>query len=226
MWQWLRSLRNRGTGDRHSLPYVDPLRAGRHPFQIYMLALCLAASLPYLFGYATAESVEKQLPVWLALAWGITLLTGSGIALVGSFWRGSIANALTMERLGLNFTGGAAVVYGLCVLGARSVLAPVFVAGIGVGYLLLKVPVTRWSEHTNKVVADLLTASGVCIIIGLTVMTLLTPALHVLVGAFIIIGFGLSCLKRAKDIARIFHRANESNPRQVLREGEQRSEVS
>lgn len=218
MWQWLRALRNRSAVDDRPLPYVDPLRAGRHPFQIYMLALCVLASLPFLFGYATAEAVEKQLPLWLAFAWGMTMLFGASVALLGSFWSGSIANALTMERFGLAFTGGAALVYGLCVVGARSAVAPLFVVGVYVGYLLLRVPVTRWSDHTNQRVADLMTGGGVLLMLTSGAALAFTPAVVVLTGAFIILGFGLSCLTRAKDIAAIFHRANDPHAAPILRE--------
>lgn len=220
MWKYLRALRNRGADDERPLPYVDPLKAGRHPFQIYMLALCVVAGAPYLFGYATAEAVEKQLPVFIATTWGVLLFFGATIALLGSFWKGSIANALTAERVGLSLTGGSALVYGLCVVGARSLIAPLLVVGIHLGYTLMRVPITntRLSDRATRVVGDLLTILGIVLIVGNLAVLMFTPALVVLVGAFIILGFGLSCLTRARDIAAIFHRANEKDSNRVLRE--------
>ncbi len=220
MWKYLRALRNRSANDDRPLPYVDPLRAGRHPFQIYMLSLCVVSGAPYLLGYATAEAVERQLPVFLAMAWGIMLFFGAAIALVGSFWRGSIANGLTMERFGLSLTGGAALVYGLCVVGARSFVAPALVVGIHIGYLLLRMPIKndRFSVRATRRIGDLLTVLGIVLITANLVALLLTPALEILVGAFIIIGFGLSCLTRSRDIGAIFKRANEDDSNRVLRE--------
>lgn len=220
VWKYLRALRARSSDDLRPLPYIDPLHAGRHPFQIYMLALCVVSGAPYLFGYATAEAVEKQLPVFLALAWGLMLFFGAAIALVGSYWKGSIANALTMERVGLSSTGGAAVVYGLCIVGTRSLFAPLFMVGLHIGYLLLRVPVStdRWSPRTARHIEDSMTAVGVLLIIGCVLGLVLSPARVVLVGAFVIVGFGASCLVRSRDIATIFRRANETNSLPILRE--------
>lgn len=222
LWQRLRDLRNPAKQEPEPLPYVDPLRAGRHPFQIYMLGLCVVSGLPYLAGYATAEAVEKQLPVWLALSWGILLLVGASLALLGSYWPRSIADALTMERVGLALTGGAALVYTLCVLGARSGLAPFSVVLMYVGYVLLRIPVDGrgWSPSKERIVGDLLTVLGLMLIFGCAVVLVLSPARLVLVGASIIFGFGVSCMRRAGDIAQIFHRANDPNPPAVRRETE------
>lgn len=220
MWKYLRALRNRGADDERPLPYVDPLRAGRHPFQIYMLTLCVVAGAPYLFGYATAEAVEKQLPVWMAAAWGIMLFFGAVVALIGSFWRGSFANALTMERVGLSLTGGAALVYGLCIIGTQSILAALLVIGIYIGYLLLRVPITntRLSVRATQRLGDLLTVLGIVFITSNMTFLVFTPALSVLTASFIILGFGLSCLTRARDIEAIFKRANEKDSTRILRE--------
>lgn len=216
MWRYLRSLRNRGDRDTRPLPYVDPIRAGRHPFQVYLLGLCVVSGFPYLFGQATAEAVDRQLPVFLAAAWGLVLLIGAATALVGTFWRGSIANALTMERIGLYATGWAALVYGLCIVGARSVVAPALVVGMYVGYFLLRMPVTqnrwRWGKRRLRRVEDALTVAGLLVTSGFLVALVLSPAVVVLVGAFILLGFGGSCLSRAHDLADIFHHANATVP--------------
>jgi hypothetical protein len=98
-----------------SIPYVDPLHAGRHPFQTYMLALSVVSGLPILFGYIGAGSVARELPFWLAFCWGLALFLGSSVALVGSYWRGNAANALTIERAGLALVGSAAIVYGIVI---------------------------------------------------------------------------------------------------------------
>lgn len=224
IWERLRALRNRSEENPEiPIPYVDPLRAGRHPFQTYMLMLCIVSGLPYLFGEATAEAVEQHLPVYLALAWGLSLLFGALLALLGSYWTRSIADALTMERVGLSITGGAALVYALLVLGARSDIGPLYVITSYLGYLLLSKPVPqdKWSPQRTRLVEDLLTAAGLVVVTASLTMLLFTPGRVVLVGVAIILGFGFSCLRRAKDIGRIFHRANEISSPVVLRETEQ-----
>lgn len=105
-----------GKSRRETIPYADPLRAGRHPFQTYLLALCVISGLPLLFGKVTAGSIEEQLHPYLALAWGAFLFLGSITALTGSYWPGDYANALTIERMGLLIAGSAGIAYALVVM--------------------------------------------------------------------------------------------------------------
>jgi hypothetical protein len=101
---------------RGGVSYIDPLRAGRHPFQIYLLGLSVISGAPILLGSIGAESVERQLPFWLAFCWGLALLVGAGIALIGCYWPGDYVNALTIERVGLAVIGAAAIVYGVVIM--------------------------------------------------------------------------------------------------------------
>jgi len=134
--------------------YADPLEAGRHPFQTFMLLLAFVSSLPLIFGEPTAKSVEAALPAWAAYSWGMSLVIGSGMALIGSYWpREQYATALTLERIGLGFTGMAAIIYALLIL----------------------------------------------------VVTQVDPTFGLASG--IILGFGVACIKRARDIGKIIRRA-------------------
>lgn len=101
-----------GRDPMRAISYADPLRAGRHPFQTFMLALCVASGIPLLFGRSNAGSINELLPSWLAVAWGVSLTVGAAVGLAGSYWRGSYANALTAERVGLILVGTAALIYG------------------------------------------------------------------------------------------------------------------
>lgn len=96
--------------------YADPLHAGRHPFQTYMLSVAVVSGLPLVFGWAPPRSIEATLPPWLVLIWGVMLFGGSAVALLGSYWLGNYANALTIERIGLLVVGGAACLYGMTLL--------------------------------------------------------------------------------------------------------------
>lgn len=99
--------------------YADPLHAGRHPFQTYLLALCALSGIPLLFGHTNSGSVEETLPAAVAAAWGAILCGGAVVALLGTYWpiRGDkhdltrYATALTLERIGLAMVGPGALVY-------------------------------------------------------------------------------------------------------------------
>lgn len=155
----------RWRANRATIPYADPLQAGRHPFQTYMLALSVITGLPLLFGRIPAGSIEDYLPEPLALAWGASLFFGSSLALAGSYWRGNYANALTLERVGLLGAGSAAIAYAF--------------------------------------------------VVAVTV-----PPLGGLTAGGIILGYGLSCIIRSRDIGKIIRRAHESDSPTVAREGE------
>jgi hypothetical protein len=114
--------------------YADPLHAGRHPSQVFLLLLCVVSGIPKLFGVTTAGSVEASLPGWLAVAWGGVLFGGSAAALVGSYWRGELVTALTVERAGLALVGAAAVMFAIVVVfagGWQRLLQAVIIAGFG-----------------------------------------------------------------------------------------------
>lgn len=99
-----------------TVAYADPLHAGRHPFQTFLLALCVVSGIPLAFGMSTASSIEALLPEWMAVAWGVSLVTGAALGLTGSYWpRSNYATALTLERVGLVIAGPAAIVYA-CVI--------------------------------------------------------------------------------------------------------------
>ena len=150
---------------RETIKYADPLHAGRHPFQSYLLTLCVVSGLPLLVGRVAAGSIAAYLPPALAFAWGLSLCLGSVTALVGSHWRGDYANALTLERMGLLLAGSAGVAYATVII---------FTAPLSAG----------------------LVSAGLCL------------------------GFGASCIVRARDIGKIIARAGERVSTPVAREGE------
>lgn len=121
--------------------YADPLRAGRHPFQRYLLALAVVGSLPILFGERTAGSIEATLPPAVVISWGLLLLIGCAIALVGVYWPlrepvtpKSFVTALFLERLGLALVWPTALVYAgiiVLVVGVPGLLSAAITAGFG-----------------------------------------------------------------------------------------------
>lgn len=122
---------------RGHIRYADPLQAGRHPFQTYLLTLCLISAVPLLFGI-TPTSIQAELPRWLVIPWGTMLLTGAGSALVGSHWRGNYANALTIERSGLAIVGMPALVFATAIImyaGWHGLVSAALTAGFGLSCL-------------------------------------------------------------------------------------------
>lgn len=130
MIKWLRRT--------HESIYANPLYTGRHPFQVYLMVLCVLSSLPQLFGFVTAGSIESELPDWLAAAWNSVLLVGSTITLLGSYWPKGIATALTLERAGLALVGSASLVYTAVIIfdsGWTRLLAAAIIAAFGLSCL-------------------------------------------------------------------------------------------
>ncbi len=131
---------------RPGVKYADPLHAGRHPFQTYILFLCVLSGVPLLFGEEPAARVEALLPSWIALTWAVCLVLGSVLSLLGSYWpRKNYATALTLERIGLDIVGPAALLYAtlLAVFAATSdggiwgsTVAVAVVGGFGLACLM------------------------------------------------------------------------------------------
>lgn len=121
--------------------YADPYRAGRHPFQRYILALCIVGTLPLLFGEPTSGSIESSLPSSVVLAWGVLLTAGCATTLVGVYWPlrepitpRSFVTALFLERLGLAIVWPTAFVYAaiiVAVTGWSGFLVAMLVVGFG-----------------------------------------------------------------------------------------------
>lgn len=101
---------------RRFAPYADPLHAGRHPFQTYIMSLCIVSGLPLLLGHVTSGAIEESVPHWMAVCWGGALLVGSVIGMAGAYWRGNYANGLTFESVGLSLVGCAALAYAVVLL--------------------------------------------------------------------------------------------------------------
>lgn len=121
--------------------YADPFRAGRHPFQRYLLGLCVVGTLPLLFGKPSAGSIEASLPPFVVLAWSALLIGGCLLALLGVYWPlrepvtpQSFVQALFLERLGLAIVWPTALVYSAIIVmsaGVRGILVAALVAGFG-----------------------------------------------------------------------------------------------
>jgi hypothetical protein len=113
----------------------DTLSASRHPFQTYLLALAVVSGIPLLFGRVNSGTIQESMSPLLVLAWGVMLVFGSLLALVGTYWRGHVLTGYVLERAGLTGVGGAAFVYAITALldvGVRATFSSCITAGFGI----------------------------------------------------------------------------------------------
>lgn len=134
--RWVAFLRLLTAPSDNVTNYAHPLRAGRHPFQVYLLFLGLLSAVPaILTGDVSAPAVDTEVYPAVAYAWNSILVVGSTTALVGIFWRGKrIEDGLTMERIGLGLVGITAFIYGaliLVTLGPLAMVGSVIVLAYG-----------------------------------------------------------------------------------------------
>lgn len=149
--------RRRAHIDNRNIIYVDPLHAGRHPFQLFLLGLCMVSALTlFLAGIEPGSLEALTLHPVIVYMWNISLVGGAIMAFTGIYWRGEYDTALTLERVGLNFSGIFAVIYGIIIV----------------------------------------TAAG----------------FSAVVAASITVGFGVACLRRARDIGIVFYAAQHTDP--------------
>jgi hypothetical protein len=101
------------------MPKTYARLSDRHPFEVYLLALTLLASVPASLGFAPAPAtIRVQLDPTMARVWAISLTVGAVTALVGLSWKrpkhGLSVNGLLLEQVGLTFVGAATVFYSAC----------------------------------------------------------------------------------------------------------------
>jgi hypothetical protein len=94
-------------------------------FEVFTAFLCIISGLPLVFGQVEANSINATLPIIAAQVWGLTLLVGAVLTLIGLL----IANAVSgpgafrrmisghkIERLGLLALAWAGGLYGTTIL--------------------------------------------------------------------------------------------------------------
>lgn len=106
-----------------------------HPLLLGLLVLLSGGALLLAGGRTAPESLERTLPVWLVLTWGVFLVTGGGLAIMGLLSRGLLSRtaAMGLERAGNNLLAPAAIVYGAALLqqaGSQAILA----AGLAIAF--------------------------------------------------------------------------------------------
>lgn len=123
---------------RHPLPtdadYALSLTPARHPFQLFILVMCVVSGMPTLLGEApTPDSLEASSPLWFVYAWAATLTVGAIVTLVGMVWTNRFVGVL-IEQVGLVAVGSAAVLYGVVVFLRGFEAGAAFPASVIVGF--------------------------------------------------------------------------------------------
>ncbi len=101
----------------------------RRPHELLLLAFSLIAGLAFLLGAPRPASMGDSMGDWFTTLWAFGLLFTGLIGLVGSFWRGSVARGLLLERSAMLLGAGAAMGYAIQVYstnGGRSLFAAGF----------------------------------------------------------------------------------------------------
>lgn len=134
-----------------------------NPFQLFLMLLAFTSSLPLLQGQSGSAILDAQLDTVDVVLWGICLLVGSGLDLIGMLtpWRRRHFG-MVIERAGLILVGGAAGIYTYVILhAAPSVGAVRYAAAIQLAFSLACVYRTyqitralRWIAHTAPLVTE------------------------------------------------------------------------
>ena len=117
-----------------------------HPFEVFIGFLCVLAGLPLLFNGPRPGTIEETLPSFLVTVWGLELLAGGILTLLGL----AIASTL-IEQLGLSLLSAASAVYGIVLL-TVAWPASIVSAAITLGLALACFSRVRSMRRTNVVV--------------------------------------------------------------------------
>ncbi len=98
--------------------------SGKNPFQAWLMAYLLLSGIGFATTTAPApQSVVAVLPPWATQAWGVSLVAGAAIVLVGTYWRGVPETGARVEMLGCFIFAAANPVYPIALI-ARVFTAP------------------------------------------------------------------------------------------------------
>lgn len=88
---------------------VAPIKWSRSPLQIFLLVLCILSGLVIVMDRSDSKVIQEMGEPWASL-WGVCLVAGSIIAIVGAFWKNKITGML-IERSGTVLLGGASFLW-------------------------------------------------------------------------------------------------------------------
>jgi hypothetical protein len=114
-----------------------PLPLLLHPFEVFLAFLCVISGLPMLLQVTPRpNSLEALLPAWLVFTWGVILVSGGLLTLVGTVRRSE-----PWERSGVGVLGFASVAYSIAIFLA------VGVGGSVAGAIVLAFGLACWFRY-------------------------------------------------------------------------------
>jgi hypothetical protein len=130
-----------------------PLAVLLNPFEIFLGGLCVLSGVPFLLTLSPRPgTLEELLPAWLVFAWGLELVCGGALVVIGV-----TTERRAVERFGLFLLGPAALVYAIGIIyTARlaGLVAAAIVAAFGLACLLRLVTLTSVRSIVLDRVAD------------------------------------------------------------------------
>jgi hypothetical protein len=167
--------------DRVRLEIVRRLPAAMlgDPFEIFIAFLCFISGVPLAIGNVQPASIEESLPRYLAQAWGIGLVVGSGVVLLGAHLAHrelkntrdilSPRRGQEIERLGLLLLGYVAVIYAVAIIlvgGIAGVVAASITFGFGLvcwlkaflirTHIIVQINILTANEDAHRFVSEYL----------------------------------------------------------------------
>lgn len=134
------------------------LSSSRHPFQLFLLALCIVSGLPTLLGANPGPaSIEALLPELMVRVWSFMLVVGAAISLIGAALKNRV-NGILVEQVGLVMVGVAAVFYAFgifIVIGFQvGAISASIILGFGAACLYRWYQLQRYIKAVRDVIAE------------------------------------------------------------------------
>lgn len=114
-----------------------PLRSQSDPRAVFILSLCVVSGAPLVFGAIKPGSLEDLVNPFVVRAWGVSLVIGAVVTLLGMSYRKALVGIL-LEQVGSVAVGGASIFYSAAILiaaGLGGAVAAAIVFGWGISCL-------------------------------------------------------------------------------------------
>lgn len=77
---------------------IDVVSARRHPYQVFLGALCVVAGMPTLFGGPKPGTLAHLMPEWMLYLWAATIVVGGAGVVAAAITRNTLT-ALYVEGI-------------------------------------------------------------------------------------------------------------------------------
>lgn len=91
---------------------VDPLKPSRNLIEIFLLLLCVWASVQLIFSQPLQQA---HVSLWIAVGWRLMLVVAPLLIFLGMWWKGKSYTANKQQEIGYIALATASAVYGVIV---------------------------------------------------------------------------------------------------------------